>query len=194
MLGSAFAEQSGESLAVILRMAENAAAEMNNIAGIIQEQLHVSHAVRESMGKIGDMAQNTVTEMRSSIQAADTLARQSSELKALIEDMRQERREYPRFILETPAQSALTVNGAKIEGKMLDVSRRGARVSLGLQSASSLFTGAAVSFGMVDGPLGALFGNASGKVCWVDGNQFGVELLAHLKASDAELGRMAAVR
>jgi methyl-accepting chemotaxis protein len=189
---SGFAEQSGESLAVILRMAENAASEMNNIAAIIQEQLHISQAVRESMGEIGDMAQNTVEGMRRSIDAAATLARQSSELKSLIEDMRQERREYPRFVLETPAQATLSVNGSPVQGEVRDVSRRGARLSLGFRSASSLHNGSVVVFSGVEGPFSALFGGTSGKISWTDGNQFGVELDSELKTPDGDLERIAA--
>jgi hypothetical protein len=191
---SGFAEQSGESLSLILRMAENAASEMNTIATIIQEQLHISQTVRESMGEIGSMAQNTVEGMRRSIDSAATLAEQSIELKALIEDMRQERRDYPRFILETPAPATLSVNGSSVQGEVLDVSRYGARVGLGLHSVSSPHTGDIVVFSGVKEPFGTLLGRTSGKICWVDGQQFGVELDSELKTTDGDLERMASRR
>jgi hypothetical protein len=160
---------------------------MSNIAAIIQEQLHISQGVGESMGEIGNMAKNTVEGMRRSIDSASTLAKQSGELKALIEDMRQERRDYPRYILENPAPVAILADGVSVEGKMLDVSRHGARIGLGLRSASSLHPEGKIIFSKVDGIFGALFGRMSGTICWVDGSQFGVELDSELKITDAEL-------
>ena len=190
---SGFAEQSGESLSVILRMAENAASEMSNIVTIIQEQLHISHAVRESMGEIGKMAQDTVEGMRRSIDSAATLAKQSSELQSLIEDMRQERRDYPRCVLATPAPATLSVNSSPVQGEVLDGSRHGVRLSLGVP-ASSLHTGDIVVFSGMKEPFGTLFGRTSGKICWVDGKQFGVELDSEVKTTDGDLERMAAKR
>ncbi len=189
-----FAQQSGESLTVILKMAENAASEMQVIASIIQEQLSVSEAVSKSMGTIGEMAQNTAEGMHRSIDAAATLARQSDELKALIEDMRQERREFPRYLLETPAEAGVTINKMAVKASLLDVSRRGGRFSLGLHDTTVISMGGPVSFSHVAGEFGKVFEGASGKVCWVDGKQFGVELASPLKTQDSELKRIAAKR
>lgn len=189
---NAFAEESGKSLALILDMAENAAAEMTNIAGIIQEQSAVSVSVREVMTEIGHMSQNTADTMHSSTEAMAALAGQSEELKALIEDMREERREYPRYTLETPAEATVSVNGKTIYATILDVSKQGLRLRLRPNESVRIRTGDSVALAQADGVWGGLFANNPGTACWADGNQFGVILKAQLKPSESELERMAA--
>ncbi len=190
-----YAEQSGTSLSSILEMAENAAAEMNTITTIIQEQVSVSLAVREGMSEIGNMAQETATSMRQSTQAVEVLAQQSSELKGLIEGMRQNRRDFPRHVLENPSDAEVTIGNVTVNVSILDISSMGTRLALrsGGQNASS-FLGSRIVFSRVSGPVASLLSKRDGKICWQDGRQLGIELTTPLNVPDAEIEQIAAKR
>ncbi len=185
-----FAEQSGESLTLILSMAEQAAAAMSNIATITQEQSAVSGHVCETMTQIGNMAQSTTDSMRQSTDAVVILSQQSMELKLLIEDMRSDRREQTRYVLDTPVAIHMDIGTQyAVATMLLDISRGGIRVRT--TSSMQVATGTNVTFSqMKESSWKTVLGSHSGTVSWCDGLQIGIEFSKELPIQDAELARI----
>ena len=187
---TSFAQQSGESLAQILAMAQNAASAMATIAAITQEQSSISVQVRETMTEIGSMAESTADSMHQSTDAVGVLSRQSADLKALIEDMRSDRREQTRFLLENNVVIRVNIeNHPAIDTTLLDVSKGGMRVRM--RASERIAHGTRITIDRVDGAWKTVLGGLSGKISWSDGAQLGMEFSAPLRAGDTELARLA---
>ncbi len=186
---TALAEKSGKSLAKIVEMADTVANEISNIAQITREQSQVSLQVRDIMNEIGALSQRTVESMNRSNDGVVVLARQSGELKALIEDMRNERRATQRFLISRPTSFQLSVGGKSCEAALLDISRAGVR--LRLQGIDDIRPGAQVALDNFGGPLGRVLGGKNASVSWCDGKQVGIEFKKPLELGDDELKKLA---
>ncbi len=183
------AGKSGESLALILQMANAAAREMNVIAKVTVEQSSTSLRILDTMGEISKMSRASADNMHESTNAVNTLAEQSVKLTGLIESMRSERRDHKRFHLEEATEVSIDVDGRHVEGQILDISQSGMRVRLHRQCND--LSGRKLRVPFAGTPFASLGHTVEGMVCWHDGQQFGLRFNSSLTVGDAALERMA---
>ncbi len=186
------AGKSGDSLAVILKMADNAATEMGSIAKATEEQSAVSQKILEMMSRMSEMARTVADNMHESTQSVSLLSDQSGELKALIENMRNERRAYTRFLLKNPVQVAAYVGGSSPESAtLLDIGQGGLRIRFGHDMKGNQDKTVKVSFRTT--PYEVLGNEVVGKVSWCDGNQIGINFINKLPQPESQLKQLSAI-
>ncbi|MFW5837073.1 MAG: methyl-accepting chemotaxis protein, partial [Desulfovibrionaceae bacterium] len=84
---SSLVNESGEALAEIAQISESTAERIMGIAQVSEEQSQAHHEITRAVEEIKSIAQSTESEMDTSTEAVDGLARSAQELKSLIQNM-----------------------------------------------------------------------------------------------------------
>jgi len=173
-----FAEKSGQSLARIVHIADNAVSEVLAISDATAEQNRAGHVIAAAINEVNDMACQSVHNMGESEAFVLELANLSDELKNLIDSMGSDRRREARLTLDSPYM--LTMEGlgpTPLVCRLLDISESGLRLEIQQGGKlGELPTQGAVRIRADQKPLAGILHGLTGNISWIDGHLCGIAL------------------
>lgn len=169
------AQQSGDSLGRIVKIAEHTVDAVSAIAESTAEQSQIGESIMGAMSNISAMARQSLQNMNDSVEFVSRLTSLSEDLKRIFETMGIERREEERYVLDHPCEVEISFNGEKpVICQVINISNKGMRIQL--QNASvALPLGAHLVMSATQEPLSAKLRNIPASVLWKDGIFCGVE-------------------
>lgn len=187
------ADLAGSKLASILEMSRQAAAAVDAIATSTQEQASASEHIWAVMDDINVKAEGTTNSMHASQEDVHMLSGLSDELKRIIDCMRNERRNAPRYQLEEPcsleimlaeSEDVTTAQDVKLIGKqhvanLLDVSLTGAHVQF--RHVPPCKQGDYMLITTTVSPFSNVLTQKPAQVMWVDGMKMGILFLENIQ-------------
>ncbi|MDR2604189.1 MAG: methyl-accepting chemotaxis protein [Desulfovibrio sp.] len=184
------AEQSGESLAGIVAIAERAMGEVSGIAEATAEQSHICADNVEAMRRISETAQETSQSMTDAEEFTEDLTLQSEHLKNLVESMGSDRRRSERFVPSVTCMLTVTGMGnTPVVCRVMEISTLGLCAEMQTKPSAPYREGAAVRISANDPPLNRVVACA-GKLKWQDGVFIGFEFDAPLPVTASDLERL----
>ena len=168
------ANNSGAKLSSILHMTDCAVRDVQAITLATKEQSRASEHVLHDMTRIGSLANTAHANMGQSATYVEELTKLSVSLKAIIDNMINDRRQDPRFQFDEPyLLTILAESGEKLETTMLDCSASGLRVYLPHENC--IRNHQAIKMFANYRPLDTIFNGREAMLFWVDGRQAGLK-------------------
>ena len=171
------ANTSGERLQRIRAMSHSAEEHSVNIAQATEEQCAASEHSLAMMENVSMQSEAVTNNMHSSTQHASNLRDLSEELHNIVDSMRDERRQHPRFRCQGWKVAWVDSDGNKGEATMCEVGRDGMRLNV---DKADWAVDDTLEISVSEGPLAEALHKRQAKVCWREKGQAGLGLLKPL--------------
>ena len=187
---TAFANQSDESLAHILDMVSQVAQDTDAITLATKEQASTSEHVLTVVERITEQAHSTTRNMTDSTDLVASLSSLSSELRMIIEEMRSERRQTPRYALADPYTLHLRheASGSNYPVRLVDITQGGMSIRFS-NAAPALAEREKVLLTADTPPFGNFINAKAAQIKWISGSQVGLRFTEPLNDDVAAIIR-----
>ena len=178
------AEESGESLSSIVKIAEHAVGEVMAIAEATADQSRSGVRVVAAMENISAMARQSAQNMRESAEFVAEITKLSEELKYIVDTMGTERRQRDRCQLDSHYTVLVSgIDDVSRVCRVLDISNSGMRLEIQGARTEAMNRRGGISVQADQSPLGKVLQGALGNVVWQDGILCGVAFTQTLPGS-----------